>query len=55
MKQAAARLHVHRNTLRYRLRSIEKKLDCDLKDPDVQLRLRLGIVAGMLTGKLPPS
>lgn len=55
VKQAAARLHVHRNTLRYRLRSIEKKLDCDLKDPDVQLRLRLGIVAGMLTGKLPPS
>lgn len=54
-KQAAARLHVHRNTLRYRLRSIEKKFDCDLKDPDVQLRLRLGIVAGVLTGKLPPS
>ena len=54
-KRATARLHVHRNTLRYRLRSIEKKLDCDLKDPDVQLRLRLGIVAGMLTGKLPHS
>lgn len=51
--QAASCLFVHRNTLAYRLKSIEKKLCCDLGDPEVQLRLRLAILAGTLTGKSP--
>jgi len=48
---SAASLFVHRNTLTYRLNSIEKILKCDLRDPDVQLKLRLAILAGALSGK----
>lgn len=49
--RAAAALYVHRNTLAYRLRSIEKALKCDLKDPQVQLKLRLAVLAGTLSGR----
>jgi DNA-binding PucR family transcriptional regulator len=34
---AAERLHVHRNTFRYRLRRIEELAGIDLDDPDERL------------------
>ncbi|MGQ9599420.1 MAG: PucR family transcriptional regulator ligand-binding domain-containing protein [Anaerolineae bacterium] len=42
-QQAADRLHVHRNTLRQRLRKIESLLTLDLKDPQVALNLQVAI------------
>jgi DNA-binding PucR family transcriptional regulator len=42
---AAADLHVHPNTVRYRVRRIEKVLDISLGDPDVRLLLSLSLRA----------
>jgi DNA-binding PucR family transcriptional regulator len=42
---AATWLHVHRNTVRYRIRRIEKLLSTSLADPDVRLLLSLGLRA----------
>ncbi|WIM89931.1 helix-turn-helix domain-containing protein [Candidatus Mycobacterium wuenschmannii] len=42
---AAARLHVHPNTVRYRVRRIETILTTSLADPDVRLLLSLGLRA----------
>ncbi len=42
---AAAQLHVHPNTVRYRVRRIEKLLATSLADPDVRLLLSLGLRA----------
>lgn len=42
---AAADLHVHPNTVRYRVRRIEKVLDVSLADPDVRLLLSLSLRA----------
>lgn len=41
----AARLHVHPNTVRYRVRRIEKLLSTSLDDPDDRLVLALGLRA----------
>ena len=40
---AAQRLHVHPNTVRYRVRRIEKLLSTSLADPDVRLLLSLSL------------
>mgnify|MGYP002400895332 CR=1 FL=1 len=44
--KAAARLHVHENTLRYRIRRVHELFDIDLDEPDARLviwlELRLG-------------
>jgi hypothetical protein len=40
---AAARLHVHRNTIAYRSRSIERMTGWDLGDPDLRLALQLAL------------
>jgi DNA-binding PucR family transcriptional regulator len=42
---AASWLHVHPNTVRYRVRRIEKLLSTSLADPDVRLLLSLGLRA----------
>jgi DNA-binding PucR family transcriptional regulator len=42
---AASWLHVHPNTVRYRVRGIEKLLSTSLADPDVRLLLSLGLRA----------
>jgi DNA-binding PucR family transcriptional regulator len=42
---AAAQLHVHPNTVRYRIRGIETLLSTSLADPDVRLLLSLGLRA----------
>jgi len=42
---AAQRLHVHPNTVRYRVRRIEKLLAASLADPDVRLLLSLSLRA----------
>jgi len=41
----AQRLHVHPNTVRYRIRRIEKLLSTSLEDPDDRLVLALGLRA----------
>jgi DNA-binding PucR family transcriptional regulator len=41
----AERLHVHPNTVRYRVRRIEKLLSTSLDDPDDRLVLALGLRA----------
>jgi DNA-binding PucR family transcriptional regulator len=38
-------LHVHPNTVRYRIRRVEKILDTTLADPDVRLLLSLSLRA----------
>lgn len=43
---AAQQLHVHPNTVRYRIRRIETILTTSLADPDVRLLLSLGLRAG---------
>jgi DNA-binding PucR family transcriptional regulator len=42
---AAQRLHVHPNTVRYRVRRIEQLLSASLADPEVRLVLSLGLRA----------
>jgi DNA-binding PucR family transcriptional regulator len=42
---AAEQLHVHPNTVRYRVRRIETMLTTSLTDPDVRLLLSLGLRA----------
>ncbi|MDT5145988.1 MAG: hypothetical protein QOC58_633, partial [Mycobacterium sp.] len=42
---AAEQLHVHPNTVRYRIRRIETMLTTSLADPDVRLLLSLGLRA----------
>jgi DNA-binding PucR family transcriptional regulator len=38
---AAAKLHIHKNTLRYRLRRLTEIAGLDLSDPDTRLGLML--------------
>lgn len=45
ISEAARILHVHPNTVRYRVRRIEKLLSTSLADPDVRLLLSLGLRA----------
>jgi len=44
-RRTAQRLHVHPNTVRYRVRRIEKLLSTSLDDPDDRLVLALGLRA----------
>ena len=41
--EAATRLHVHRNTLLYRLQRIRSIADIDLDDPEVRLALQIAL------------
>ena len=43
---AAERLHLHRNTVLYRLGRIEELLQVDLRDAEVRLALHLGLKIG---------
>jgi sugar diacid utilization regulator len=52
--QTAADLHLHRNSLAYRLRRIEEITGVDLDSPDVRLRLQLALEIGEILA-LPPS
>ena len=42
---AAGALHVHPNTVRYRIRRVEKLMATSLDDPDVRLLLALSLRA----------
>ncbi|WP_345506217.1 PucR family transcriptional regulator [Terrabacter aeriphilus] len=44
-REAAARLHVHPNTLRYRLQRLSEVVELDLHDPETRLALRLQLRA----------
>jgi hypothetical protein len=44
-REAAARIHVHPNTLRYRLHRLSDVVDLDLHDPETRLALRLQLRA----------
>ena len=46
--EAAERLHVHRNTLLYRLRRIEAITGLDLEDPETRLALNLALHIGQV-------
>lgn len=39
----AKRLHIHPNTLRYRVRCMEEKLGVDFSDPETRFRIRLAV------------
>lgn len=43
VQDVAARLHVHRNTLSYRLERIEQMLDLDLSDPVCRMNLHVAL------------
>lgn len=43
LQQTADKLFIHRNTLKYRLKKIEKILDCNLKDTITKLELFMAI------------
>lgn len=47
---AAEQLYIHRNTLKYRLRQIEKILGGSLDDPDLRLKLALALYIRRLLG-----
>lgn len=51
VKLAARRLYIHRNTLNYRLKRITSLLRCDPRDPDVQFRLRMALLARSLSAE----
>lgn len=44
IQSAAEELHVHYNTLRYRLKRIEEIIELDLKDPQTKLNLRIALL-----------
>ena len=44
-REAAARIHVHPNTLRYRMQRLSDVVDLDLHDPETRLALRLQLRA----------
>ena len=41
--EAASRLHIHRNTLLYRLQRIRSVAEVDLDDPEVRLSLQVAL------------
>lgn len=45
ISKAAQMLHLHRNTMMYRVEKIEDILQIDLKEAEVTFRLRLGVRA----------
>lgn len=48
LQRSAARLHLHRNAVAYRMRRIAERLDVDLDDPDARLTLQLACRARLL-------
>jgi DNA-binding PucR family transcriptional regulator len=48
MVRTAQKLHLHRNAVTNRLRSITELLDVDLDDPDQRLALQLACRARLL-------
>ena len=52
---AAERLHVHRNTLLYRLRRIQAITGLDLEDPETRLWLNLALHVAQVLGRQAPS
>jgi sugar diacid utilization regulator len=55
MVGAAARLHVHPNTLRYRLRRIRELTGLDLEDPDARLAVALQLRLATVPTRVPPD
>ncbi|PYZ94591.1 hypothetical protein CR194_03405 [Salipaludibacillus keqinensis] len=49
LQQTSAQLYIHRHTLKYRLKQIEKKTGIQLSSPDARLNLHLAIVAYKFT------
>ena len=49
----AKRVHMHRNSVIYRLQRIQDVLNLDLDDPDVRLRLMITFKILQMEGKLP--
>ncbi len=49
--EAAARLHLHRNTLLYRLRRIQAITGLDLEDSETRLALHLALRVGQVIGR----
>ena len=43
LKLTAEHMHIHTNTIKYRLQKISSILNCDLGDPNVRFRLRMVI------------
>jgi len=43
LSQTAARLHIHRNTLAYRIEQISTIAQLDLDDPDARFSLQLAL------------
>ena len=50
LQRAAARLHLHRNAVVYRMGQINKELNLDLTDPDQRFALQLACRARLMTG-----
>jgi sugar diacid utilization regulator len=48
--RCAARLHLHRNAVAYRIRQIRERLPVDLDDPDQRLALQLACRSRLLAG-----
>ena len=56
ISSTAQLLHLHRNSVIYRLGKIEKTLGVDLDDPDVRLRLLISLkILELLDGHLMPD
>jgi PucR C-terminal helix-turn-helix domain len=54
IRRCALRLHVHENTIRYRLSRVEELTGLAVThDPDAQLGARLSLLVLMLQGRLP--
>ncbi|WP_319200490.1 PucR family transcriptional regulator ligand-binding domain-containing protein [uncultured Ilyobacter sp.] len=49
VKDVAAKLSVHRNTINYKIKKIEEILSCDLSDLDTRLILRVGLMIKKIT------
>lgn len=50
IQEASARLFIHRQTLRYRLKKVEEILDMDLQDPNIKLKLQLALSMSRFLG-----
>jgi DNA-binding PucR family transcriptional regulator len=53
LKPAAAMLHVHVNTLRYRLSRIEELLGVDLEDVEARFQLEFAVKLLEARGRIP--
>ena len=53
--ETAKRMHMHRNSVIYRLKRIQREFMLDLDDPEVRLRLAVSFrIQELLNGKLEP-